>query len=116
MQIRILFLICLFLVCRSEAQLPADFRSEQIYLNPDKHLYFSGDTVKVEGRVVCLSEKELVPYSRYLYVELFNEQDSVLLRKKLSCQNRGYFHYSLATDYAWPKGGILPSCVHSFDV
>lgn len=99
-----LFLICLLMCIRCMAQLPADFRSEQIYLNPDKHLYFPGDTVKVEGRVVCLSEKELMPYSRYLYVELFNEQDSVLLRKKLSCQNRGYFHCSLATDYAWPKG------------
>ena len=97
--------VCFFLllsaVCAS-AQLPTDFRSEQIFLSTDRHEYMPGDTVEVEGRVACMSEQDLRPYSRYLYVELFNGADSVLVRQKLSCKGKGYFHARLVTDYEWP--------------
>ena len=86
------------------AQLPRDFRSEQIYLYPEKGNYMPGDTIALEGRVVCLSEKELLPYSEYLYVELFDENDSVLIRQKLACKEKGYFHTRLITGAEWPGG------------
>lgn len=99
---RFFLLILFFLLSwNCMAQLPADFRSEQIYFSPEKSIYAPGDTVTVEGRVVCMSENELLPYSRYLYVELFNGKDSVLVRQKLSCKEKGYFYTRLATDYEW---------------
>ena len=43
------FSLLLSAVCAS-AQLPTDFRSEQIFLGTDRHEYMPGDTVEVEGR------------------------------------------------------------------
>lgn len=100
----ILLLFFLLTGLSLNAQLPTDFRSEQVYLNPEKHTYLPGDTIALEGIVTCLSEKELNPYSNYVYVELFNGQDSVLLRQKLSCKRRGYFSTRMVTEYEWPAG------------
>ena len=99
-----LFFLGLFIGLSLKAQLPTDFRSEQVYLNPEKHAYMPGDTIALEGMVTCLSEKDLHPYSNYVYVELFNGQDSVLLRQKLSCKERGYFSTRMVTEYEWSAG------------
>lgn len=100
----LLLLFCLLTRFSLNAQLPTDFRSEQVYLNPDKHTYLPGDTIALEGMVTCLAEKNLHPYSNYVYVELFNGQDSVLLRQKLSCKEHGYFSTRMVTEYEWPAG------------
>ena len=76
-----LTLTMLFAVCMAKAQLPVDFRSELVYLNPQKHVFLPGDTIRIEGMVTCLAESGMRPYSNYLYVELFNSSDSVLLRQ-----------------------------------
>jgi len=86
------------------AQLPTDFRSEQIYLNLEKHAYLPGDTIALEGQVTCMARERFLPHSNYLYIECFNEKDSVLLRQKLSCKEKGYFSTHLPTDYLWPAG------------
>lgn len=99
-----LTLTLLFAVCMAKAQLPVDFRSEQVYLNPQKHVYLPGDTICIEGMVTCLAESGMRPYSNYLYVELFNSSDSVLLRQKLSCKEGGYFSTRMASGYEWPSG------------
>ena len=99
-----LTLTMLFAVCMAKAQLPVDFRSEQVYLNPQKHVYLPRDTIRIEGMVTWLAESGMRPYSNYLYVELFNSSDSVLLRQKLSCKEDGYFSTRMASGYEWPSG------------
>ena len=51
------------------AQLPTDFRSEQIYLNLEKHTYLPGDTISLEGQVTCIAGERFLPHSNYLYIE-----------------------------------------------
>lgn len=97
-------LILLLISIASVAQLPTDFRSEQIYLNLDKHAYLPGDTIALEGQVTCIASERFLPHSNYLYIECFNEEDSVLLRQKVSCKEKGYFSTHLPTDYVWPAG------------
>lgn len=97
-------LSCLCLSVIVNAQLPKDFRTEQIYLNLQRRNYVSGDTIIVEGQVTCLADKRFLPYSNYLYIECFNHQDSVLLRQKISCKDDGFFRTSFLADYEWPKG------------
>ena len=99
-----LLLWALFGILTASAQLPTDFRSEQIYLNLEKHAYLPGDTISLEGQVTCIASERFLPHSNYLYIECFNEKDSVLLRQKISCKERGYFSTHLPTDYLWPAG------------
>ena len=61
----IYLLSCLWLSLIVNAQLPKDFRTEQIYLNLQKRDYLPGDTIVVEGQVMCLADKRFLPYSNY---------------------------------------------------
>ena len=100
----ILILTALLVAMVAKAQLPADFRSEQIYLNPEKTTVLPGDTLGLEGMVTCLAPDRMLPYSNYVYVECYDERDSVLVRQKLRCKDQGYFNTRIATDYLWPAG------------
>jgi len=100
----ILILTALLVTMVAKAQLPADFRSEQIYLNPEKTTVLPGDTLGLEGMVTCLAPDRMLPYSNYVYVECYDERDSVLVRQKLRCKDQGYFNTRIATDYLWPAG------------
>lgn len=73
------------------AQLPIDFRSEQIYLAPRSTHCIPGDTLRVEGVVTCIARGRVAPYSRYLYVELIDDGNVVLSRQKVACHDRGHF-------------------------
>lgn len=97
-------LLVILLCTQATAQLPTDFRSEQIYLNTEKHCYLPGDTIALEGVVTCMAGERFLPYSNYLYIECFNEQDSLLSRQKVSCKEQGYFSTHLPTEYVWPAG------------
>jgi len=103
MKIR-LFLLTLVGALTATAQLPTDFRSEQIYLNLQQTTCLPGDTLLLEGQVTCLADDHFLPYSNYLYIECFNNQDSVLVRQKVSCKDKGYFSTHLPTEYEWPAG------------
>lgn len=97
-------IISLLISITAVAQLPTDFRSEQIYLNLEKHAYLPGDTISLEGQITCMASERFLPHSNYLYIECFNEEDSVLLRQKVTCKEKGYFSTHLPTDYLWPAG------------
>ena len=99
------FLVLFLLVSlTTAAQLPTDFRSEQIYLNLLQKECLQGDTLLLEGQVTSLASDRFLPYSNYLYIECFNEKDSVLVRQKVSCKENGYFSTHLPTEYEWPVG------------
>ena len=97
-------ILMLFSALTITAQLPTDFRSEQIYLNLQQTSCLPGDTLALEGQVTSLAKDRVLPYSNYLYIECFNEQDSVLVRQKISCKENGYFSTHLPTEYEWPAG------------
>ena len=99
-----LFFLALLCSLIATAQLPTDFRSEQIYLNMEKHTYMPGDTINLEGMVTCLAADQSLPFSNYLYIECFDERDSLLVRQKLRCKDEGYFNTRIETDYLWPAG------------
>ena len=103
MRTRIL-LLTLLCALTAKAQLPTDFRSEQIYLNPQKHAYMPGDTLNLEGMVTCLAADQSIPFSNYLYIECFDGADSLLVRQKVTCKEEGYFNTRIPTDYLWPAG------------
>ena len=98
------FFLSLLCSLIATAQLPTDFRSEQIYLNLQQKECLPGDTLLLEGQVTSIASDRFLPYSNYLYIECFNEKDSVLVRQKVSCKENGYFSTHLLTEYEWPVG------------
>lgn len=83
---RFLFaLACLWL---SLAASGIDFRTERIFIAPSDSDYAPGDSISVMG-IVVPSDTVTTPYSRYLYLEVMNRNDSVLLRQKLACDSLG---------------------------
>ncbi len=100
--------ICLFLglwISQSiKAQLPDDYRSEQIALRLNQATLLPGDSLDVEGQVTCMASDRFLPYSHYLYVECISAADSILCRQKVSCKNKGYFRTRLGIEYDWPPG------------
>ena len=99
---RILTLTALLVALVTKAQLPTDFRSEQIYLSLQRTEWLPGDTLLLEGQVTSLASDRFLPYSNYLYIECFDGRDSVLVRQKVSCKDKGYFSTHLPTEYEWP--------------
>ena len=84
---RVVFILSLFSLWYSFgfAQLPKDFRTEQIFLELGKTEWNPGDTLEVNGVVTCLAANRILPYS-YLYIELLKSQDSVLVRLRVDCK------------------------------
>lgn len=77
-----------------------DFRTERIFITTQASEYAPGDSIDVSG-IVLSSDSAFFPYSRYLYMEVMNHNDSVLLRQKLSCDSRGKFHHRFQADLLW---------------
>ncbi len=85
-------------------ELPADFRSEQIYLAPLRAAFTPGDTIAVDGVVTSLAANRVAPFSRYLFLELIDEGDIAVVRQKIRCDDDGFFHAAIPTDSVMPKG------------
>ena len=84
-------------------RLPHDYRSEQIFLCPNNHYYHAGDTIWLQGVVTCNSTPALLPYSRYVTVELINPS-KVLARIEAELDSMGRFSTLLPTDILLPEG------------
>lgn len=91
------FLLCLFWIANLAAQLPHDFRSEQIFLGVAKTEWAPNDTIEANGIVTCLASGNIRPYSRYLYIELLDSSDSVMVRQKVGCDENGRFRARIPT-------------------
>ena len=77
--------------------------SEKLFFMSDKVRYEQGDTAWIEGRVMRSdNDTTLIPYSRYVYVELADERDTVLVRQKLVCDSVGNFITRMPIDYWLP--------------
>lgn len=98
------FLLCLFWNANLAAQLPHDFRSEQIFLGVAKTEWAPNDTIEANGIVTCLASGNIRPYSRYLYIELLDSSDSVMVRQKVGCDESGRFSARIPTLSVTGKG------------
>lgn len=78
------------------------YESEQIYLNVVRRSALQGDTLFLQGLIKASDPQRTVPLSRYAYVELIGPGDSVLVRQKIACNEKGIFRAALPTDYFWP--------------
>ena len=81
----------------AKAQLPHDFRSEQVLLCPEQFICQSGDTLQLQGIVTCNSSADFKPYSRYVNIE-FATRDSVLTRIEAELDSLGRFSTELPID------------------
>lgn len=82
-----------------------DYRSEQILLTTDNSSYTLSDTINVRGMVTCLARDTSLPYSHYVYLELIDPKaDSVVVRQKLPCHDRGLFSSQIALEPDLNKG------------
>lgn len=96
-KVLLVLLMCSF-CAKMLAQLPTDLRSEQVFIRPFSYSCVSGDSIYVEGMVTCLANDHARPYSRYVYVEMINEIDSVVSRQKVACGDDGYFSTRIQSD------------------
>ncbi len=93
----LLLFVSLLVFAEASAQLPHDFRSEQIFLGVTKTEWAPNDTIEANGIVTCLATQNLHPYSRYLYIELLDSSDSVMVRQKVGCEEDGRFRARIPT-------------------
>ena len=87
-------------------RLPHDFRSEQIFLCPNNHYYHAGDTIWLQGVVTCNSTPTLLPYSRYVIIELITP-DTIISRIETELDSLGRFCTVMPTDIRLPNGTYL---------
>ena len=87
-------------------RLPHDYRSEQIFLCPNNHYYHAGDTIWLQGVVTCNSTPHLLPYSRYVIIELITP-DTIISRIETELDSLGRFCTVMPTDIGLPNGTYL---------
>ena len=87
-------------------RLPHDYRSEQIFLCPNNHYYHAGDTIWLQGVVTCNSTPTLLPYSRYVIIELITP-DTIISRIETELDSLGRFCTVMPTDIRLPNGTYL---------
>lgn len=76
---------------------------EKVFLTSDRLDYNEGDSILLEGKVMT-GDTLTSPYSRYVYVELFNDKDSLLCCQKLVCETNGDFISQMQVDFGLKKG------------
>lgn len=79
--------------------------AEKIYFSSNRNQYEFPDSITVEGRVMRVdSDTTMAPYSDYVYVELFDSNDSLKVRQKLVTDPKGEFMTRMAVSMEWPDG------------
>ena len=80
-------------------------KREKNYLHTDKPFYVIGDTIWMKGYLVdAQTHKENDAESRFLYVELIDRKEKVILRKKIKKEEEGGFSNFFAIDGEIPEG------------
>lgn len=77
------------------------FQSEYIFLAPEKEICMPGDTLAISGQVLATNSEDFYPYSKYVYIECIDQKDSLLLRQKIACDEKGFFYSVIPTQLEW---------------
>ncbi len=69
--------------------------SERVFLAPTETYYDKNDTVEVVGQLLSTDYTDFYPYSRYLYLELADNKNQLIVRQKVKCAPNGHFCASI---------------------
>lgn len=69
--------------------------SERIFLAPTNTYYGRNDTVQVIGQVLSTEYTDFYPYSRYVYLEMSDKDNKLVLRQKVKCDEMGRFYATM---------------------
>lgn len=69
--------------------------TEKVFFASNRMSYTLGDTIQIDGWLTRCDNMTGTPYSRYLYMELTDNKDSILRRQKLVVDDRGAFHTAM---------------------
>lgn len=94
---KILFIYIFSVMLGSSFSQVSVYRGEKIYLAVEKEQIIPGDTLEMVGWLVEAHTFALAPYSSYVYVELTDPRDSMVVRQKLAVPS-GVFHARLPID------------------
>lgn len=101
-KIMILFFFCCsaLLTVYGKSGLTSSLKQEKIYIHTDKPFYLIGDTIWMKGYLVdAQTHREQDVQSRFMYVELIDYRNKVVLRKKLMEEDGIYRNFfSLESD------------------
>lgn len=96
--LNILFLIYL---CSLQPARGQAFYTERIFLTTEKESCMPGDTLLANGQIMSANSRFSDPDSRYLYIECIDNRNSLLLRQKVACDEKGYFFTEIPTQLEW---------------
>jgi hypothetical protein len=80
------------------------FPQEKIYLQTDKPYYSAGDRIWFRAHLLHATLHEPYDLSRYIYIELLNSKNVVLVRKKFKPVDKGIFFGQLDLSTDLPEG------------
>ena len=80
------------------------FPQEKIYLHTDKPYYITGERIWFRAYVADAVTHSPAPFSRYVYVELINPLDSVVVREKIRPDKDDAYHGHLPIPEDVPQG------------
>ncbi len=86
------------------SSLNSTYKQEKIYLHTDRARYGLGDTVWFRAYLVDALSNAPNTLSRYVYVELIDDIDSVLVRKMIRPDSLGVFYGEIALPEGLEKG------------
>lgn len=89
--------LALFVASWLSSMASSVYRNEKVYLAIEKESVLPGDTFSVYGWIVEAQTLALSPYSRYVYLECLDDQDSIIVRQKISCSS-GMFRTRIPVD------------------
>ncbi len=69
--------------------------SERVFLAPVSTYYGRNDTVQVIGQVLSTEYTDFYPYSRYVYLEISDKDNNLVLRQKVKCDQTGRFYATM---------------------
>ncbi|WP_294585558.1 hypothetical protein [uncultured Bacteroides sp.] len=107
-KILLFLLVCSYTIFVSgKTEMTSLLKQEKIYIHTDKPFYLMGDTIWIKGYLVdAQTHKEQDVQSRFIHVELINDKNKVLLRKKLMAEEGVYRNFfSLENDI--PEGRYM---------
>lgn len=102
---RYIFVIFLLVVAMTASAKVGDvFLTEKIFVAPQSSYCMKGENVILNGQVLSSDYADFYPYSRYVYIEFIDTENSVLSRQKVRIANNGTFSAVVNVGAKYPDG------------
>lgn len=91
----LVFICLLSLFLKATAQTDSILFQERVFITPTNTCFDRGDVMQVIGQVLSTDNNDYCPYSRYVYVEMFDNQNRIVKRQKVCCSTGGKIYATL---------------------